>query len=193
MKNQKSLEEILTAYNECVDKKNRQALYIEVIQTGLRLVKDIAYQAAVRSSIPAEDLMQVGSIGLIKATKFFKKDKNAKFKTYATHLIKGEIMHYMRDKASIIRSPRGETVEAILSLDQEEITIPASTDSLVDKITISNAIEKLPPDLKKIIELNYYEDMNQREISDALKISQMQVSRKLKQAMTRMYEVIKEV
>jgi RNA polymerase sigma-B factor len=77
-----------------------------IIQMALPLVKRIAYGLARRSTDPVEDLIQVGSIGLIKAVDQFKTDAGAKFQTYATHLITGEIRHYLRDKTAMIRAPR---------------------------------------------------------------------------------------
>lgn len=77
-----------------------------IIQSSLPLVKRIAYGLARRSTDPVEDLIQVGSIGLIKAVDQFKPDAGAKFQTYATHLITGEIRHYLRDKTAMIRAPR---------------------------------------------------------------------------------------
>ena len=77
-----------------------------VIQAAMPLVKRIAYGLARRSTDPVEDLIQVGSIGLIKAVDQFKPDAGAKFQTYATHLITGEIRHYLRDKTAMIRAPR---------------------------------------------------------------------------------------
>ena len=56
---------------------------------------------------------------------------------------------------------------------------------------LAAAIKKLPPELRQIIELSYFEDLNQREISEKIHISQMQVSRRLKKALNRMYELIK--
>lgn len=82
------------------------ALRDEIIQASLPLVKRIAYGLARRSTDPVEDLIQVGSIGLIKAVDQFKPDAGAKFQTYATHLITGEIRHYLRDKTAMIRAPR---------------------------------------------------------------------------------------
>ena len=56
---------------------------------------------------------------------------------------------------------------------------------------LAETIEKLPPDLKKVIELSFYKDLNQREISEIMNMSQMQVSRRLKKALNKMYELIK--
>ena len=56
---------------------------------------------------------------------------------------------------------------------------------------LAAAIKKLPPELQQIIELSYYQDLNQREIAEKINISQMQVSRRLKKALSKMYEIIK--
>ena len=58
------------------------------------------------------------------------------------------------------------------------------------KIMLADAISQLKPKFKEVIELSYYEDLNQRQIAEALKISQMQVSRRLKQALEDMYNII---
>ncbi len=54
---------------------------------------------------PVDDLVQVGYIGLLNALGRFKLDSGVRFQTYATHLIVGEIKHYLRDRALIIRHP----------------------------------------------------------------------------------------
>ena len=63
--------------------------------------------------------------------------------------------------------------------------------SYENKIMLSETIEKLPPELKEVIELSFYKDLNQREISEIMNMSQMQVSRRLKKALNKMYELIK--
>ena len=98
-----------------------------------------------------------------------------------------------------------ELCKSILSLDQ---SVSNSDEDLVlmDKIPsgdyqeflssreniimLKDALDKLNPELKEIIVMNYFEDMNQREISDKLGISQMQVSRKIKKALNKLYEII---
>ena len=101
-KGQDQVHQWLAEYAECRDPSLRD----EIIQASLPLVKRIAYGLARRSTDPVEDLIQVGSIGLIKAVDQFKPDAGAKFQTYATHLITGEIRHYLRDKTAMIRAPR---------------------------------------------------------------------------------------
>ncbi len=100
-----------------------------------------------------------------------------------------------------------EQYKSLISLDQsvssgddDELSllekIPAGDsigygDSFENKLMLSFAIEKLPADLRQIIEMSFYQDLNQREISEKLHISQMQVSRRLKKALSRLYEIIK--
>lgn len=60
----------------------------------------------VRSGIPADDLHQIGYIGLMNAVAHFDPDRSVKFETYARHLIAGEIRHYLRDQGTTVRRPR---------------------------------------------------------------------------------------
>ena len=245
------LDTLLISFKNTKDEKKKRMLHLKIVEESMDLVKKIANTIALQSGIPNEDLIQVGSLGLIKAIEFYKVDMNTKFKTYATYFIKGEIKHYLRDKASIIKAPRelqellfkinsakkklnetgnedpspeqiaqyldlpvakiNEVIEierckSTLSLDQsflqedEDISlldkIPANDyqefmNSYENKIMLASTIKRLPPDLWDIIELSYYQDLNQREISEKMNMSQMQVSRRLKKALNKMYELIK--
>jgi RNA polymerase sigma-B factor len=95
-------KQLLAEYAKEKDKKIRD----QIVDLNFNLVKKIAYGLARRSNDPVDDLIQIGSIGLIKAIDYFKPDAGAKFTTYATHLVTGEIRHYLRDKTSMIRAPR---------------------------------------------------------------------------------------
>lgn len=247
----KDIDELILTYIACKDTKKKRMLHLNIVEKGMQLVKKIAGNISAQSGISNEDLVQVGSIGLIKAVEFFKPDKNTKFKTYASYFIRGEIKHYLRDKASIIKAPRElqelvfkissavrslkakgfeepseeqiadvvgipvkkihEVMEielckstlsldqAISSVDDDDLTlidkIPAGDyqefmNSCENKIMLAEAIKKLPPDLQQIVKMSYYQDLNQREISEKIHISQMQVSRRLKKALNKMYEII---
>jgi RNA polymerase sigma-B factor len=210
----------------------------------------VACGLARRSTDPVDDLIQVGSLGLIKAIDLYNPEVGTKFKTYATYLITGEIRHYLRDKASMIKAPREiqelafrintviknlteegqeptseqvaeamslpvNKVNDIIEVDRRKSTIsldqtmsfddddPISLSDKIpsgdyqeflslyeEKIMLTNAISQLKPKSREVIELSYYEDLNQREISERLNISQMQVSRRLKQALEEMYKII---
>ncbi len=93
---------MLSQYKRSKDKRIRD----KIVKANVLLVKKIAHGLARRSTDPVEDLIQIGSIGLIKAVDYFDPEAGAKFTTYATHLVTGEIRHYLRDKTSMIRAPR---------------------------------------------------------------------------------------
>ncbi|MDR7484307.1 MAG: sigma-70 family RNA polymerase sigma factor [Armatimonadota bacterium] len=69
------------------------------------LVRRIAAEF-IFSGVPSDDLVQVGYIGLLNAISAFDPTKGAKFATYASYLIRGEIRHYLRDQRDTIRKPR---------------------------------------------------------------------------------------
>lgn len=244
------INEWLVTYKNSTDKKLKKELQNLIVIAFMPFVKRIAGGLARRSTDPVDDLIQVGSVGLIKAIDLYNPDLGTKFKTYATYLITGEIRHYLRDKASMIKAPReiqelafrincvmkqltedgieptSEQIAEVMSIpvnkindiievDRRKSTISLDQTSVFDdddysslgdkipsgdyqeflssyeeKIMLSKAILKLKPKLKEVVEYSYYEDLNQREISEKLGISQMQVSRRLKQALEDMYNII---
>lgn len=72
----------------------------------LPVIKRIAKTIARRSYDPIDDMIQAGSIGLLKAIDSYSQDVNDNFKIYAGYLIIGEMKHYLRDKLNTIRVPR---------------------------------------------------------------------------------------
>ncbi len=84
----------------------KDALRNRLVQVCMPYVQKIARGLARRSNDPVDDLIQVGCMGLIKAFDKFNPLAGSKFKTYATYLITGEIRHYLRDKANVIKAPR---------------------------------------------------------------------------------------
>ena len=93
---------LLGRYHKQGDQRAREL----VIQEQLPLVEFLARKFAGRGE-PVEDLMQVASVGLIKAVDRFDVDRNIEFSTYATPNILGEIKRYFRDKGWAMRVPRG--------------------------------------------------------------------------------------
>jgi RNA polymerase sigma-B factor len=76
-----------------------------VVAACTPLVRRIASEF-VFSGVPTDDLIQVGYIGLLNAIAAFDPTRGAKFATYASYLIRGEIRHYLRDQRDTIRRPR---------------------------------------------------------------------------------------
>lgn len=96
---------LLYAYNTTQDakvKKNAKAL---IVTKMLPIIKRIAHTIARRSYDPIDDLVQAGSIGLIKAIDNYSRKRSENFRVYAGCLIIGEMKHYLRDLACAIKVP----------------------------------------------------------------------------------------
>lgn len=78
----------------------------KLVTEFLPLVNKIARGLARRSTDPVDDLIQVGSIGLLEAINRYEAGHNTTFKTYAIHFITGHIRHYLRDRQALVRGPR---------------------------------------------------------------------------------------
>ena len=96
----------LEEYRKINSNKSKEQLQNLIAITCMPLVKKVARTLARRSTDPVEDIIQVGSLGLIKAIRLYNPEISRNFKSYATYLITGEIRHYLRDKASMIKAPR---------------------------------------------------------------------------------------
>src|SRR5574344_1302258 len=107
IKPKEEIEELISRYKECDELKSKQLLHITIVEKCMPLVKKIACSINAQAmGLSHEDLIQVGSIGLIKAIDFYNHDKNTKFKTYVLYFIKGEIRHYITHKGSLIKPHR---------------------------------------------------------------------------------------
>ena len=94
--------ELLMAYrqNPSVHLRNR------VVKLNAGLVRKVAHQFTHQSPVPFEDLEQLGYIGLISAAERFDPTKGHAFSSFAIPYIRGEMLHFLRDRASTIRIPR---------------------------------------------------------------------------------------
>lgn len=157
---------------------------------NLRLVVFIAKKFE-STKINLEDLVSIGSMGLIKGVQTFKSDKNIKLATYASRCIENEILMYLRKTH---RSRQEVSLDEVLSVDNEgnemvlADVIESNEDLMIDKIgkeeeerRLYLAIEKLKPREKEIIVLRYglydHPEMTQKEVADLLGISQSYISR----------------
>ena len=104
--NYEEIAEWLKIYKSTEDEKQKKHLQNVIVLAAMPMVKKIARGLARRNTDPVEDIIQVGSVGLVKAIQLYNPKVSENFKTYATYLITGEIRHYLRDKVSMIKAPR---------------------------------------------------------------------------------------
>ncbi len=160
-----------------------------LIVHNLRLVVFIAKRYDVSTS-EMEDLISIGTIGLIKAVNTFKNDKNIKLVTYASRCIENEILMYLRKKSKMRKEI---SLDEPLNIDYDgnELLlgdIIGTDNHLVEKTVERNenkkvllkAISQLDERDRKILQMRYGINENettQKEIADQLGISQSYISR----------------
>lgn len=162
-----------------------------LIERNLRLVVYIARKFE-NTGVNVEDLISIGTIGLIKAINTFKADKKIKLATYASRCIENEILMYLRrntrTKSEVsIDEPLNvdwEGNELLLSdiLGTDVDIISRDIEEEVDRELLNKAMEKLSNREKRIVELRFGlygsgEEKTQKEVADLLGISQSYISR----------------
>ena len=178
-----------------------------LIERNLRLVVYIARKFE-NTGINVEDLISIGTIGLIKAINTFKTEKKIKLATYASRCIENEILMYLRRTAKIktevsIDEPLNvdwEGNELLLSdiLGTENDVICRNIEEEVDRSLLKKAVEKLNNREKNIISLRFGigtggEEKTQKEVADILGISQSYISRLEKKIIERLKKEINKM
>ena len=171
----------------------------ELITHNLRLVVYLAkkYEG---SGVPSEDMVSIGTIGLIKAVNTFSVERNIKLATYASRCIENEILMYLRKTAQLkneisLDDPLNvdwDGNELLLSdlLGSDPDIVNRGIEQESEKQTLLRAVEKLAPREKQIMELrfglNRQKEHTQKEVADALGISQSYISRLEKRILHRL-------
>jgi len=177
-----------------------------LIEHNLRLVVYIAKKFE-NTGINIEDLVSIGTIGLIKAVNTFDPHKNIKLATYASRCIENEILMYLRrNQKTKIEVSLDEPLnidwdgnELLLSdvLGTEVDMIYKQVEEEVEKTLLVQAMLKLSPREKTIIKLRFgLEDgteKTQKEVADVLGISQSYISRLEKRILKRLKREIKKI
>ena len=134
------VSEWVAEYKKCKISEQKKKLLTLIVITCIPLVKNIAYNLARRSTDPVEDIVQVGSIGLIKGVQNYDAEKG-NIKSYLTTFIVGEIKHYLRDKAQVIKPPREilELSYRISKLNPEDFDGDACKENIAKKLKTSKA------------------------------------------------------
>ena len=177
------------------EEKARQVL----IERNLRLVVYIAKRFD-NTGINIEDLISIGTIGLIKAVNTFRTDKNIKLATYASRCIENEILMYLR-KNSAQRTEvsfdeplntdwdgKELLLSDVLGTDGDVVMRPIEAD--VDRQLLQTAVSRLSPRERDIITMRFglggVKELTQKEVADRLGISQSYISRLEKRIIARL-------
>ena len=178
----------------------------KLIEHNLRLVVYIAKKFE-NTGINIEDLISIGTIGLIKSINTFNTDKNIKLATYSSRCIENEILMYLRknnnSKAEIsIDEPLNtdwDGNELLLSdiLGTDPDIIHREIEDEVDRQLLSEAMHKLSSRELEIIKLRFgigaSEELTQKEVADMLGISQSYISRLEKKIINRLRKEINKM
>ncbi len=174
-----------------------------LIERNLRLVVYIARKFE-NTGVGVEDLISIGTIGLIKAVNTFNPDKNIKLATYASRCIENEILMYLRRNNKVRMEVSFDEPlnidwdgnELLLSdiLGTENDIIYRFLEEEVDKELLKIALNKLSKREKKIMELRFGlysgQEKTQKEVADILGISQSYISRLEKRIIIRLKKEI---
>ena len=174
-----------------------------LIEHNLRLVVFLAKKYE-NTSTDLEDLVSIGTIGLIKAVNTYRLDKNIKLATYASRCIDNEILMYLRktkrkrtevsfeDSLSYDADGNELHLEDVLGTDADIVT--KGLDDELDKSMMLEEIEKLNDRDKEIIELRYglngKKEMTQKDVATLLGISQSYISRIEKKVIKRLKTLV---
>ena len=184
-------------------KEGEQTARNALIEHNLRLVVYIARKFE-NTGVGIEDLISIGTIGLIKAVNTFDPDKKIKLATYASRCIENEIlMHLRRANRLKLEVSFDEPLnvdwdgnELLLSdiLGTESDIISRDLEDEVDRELLQKALQKLSPREKRIVELrfglNNQPECTQKQVADLLGISQSYISRLEKRIIKRLHKEI---
>ena len=140
----------------------------KLVEGNLRLVLSVIQRFSGRGE-NADDLFQVGCVGLLKAIDNFDTSQNVRFSTYGVPMIIGEIRRYLRDNSSIRVS---RSMRDTKNTDEDWL----------EQIALKEAMARLSERERQILALRYSDGKTQMEVSSEIGISQAQVSRLEKNA-----------
>ncbi len=195
-----SLEEEQELLNE-ENEESRNKLIVH----NLRLVVYIARKFD-SAGVNIEDLISIGTIGLIKAVNTFCADRNIKLATYASRCIENEILMYLRKNASrknevSIDEPLNidwDGNELLLSdvLGSDADDVGRGVEQEDERYLLLRLVEGLPPREKQIMEMRFgmngYQEYTQKEVADTLGISQSYISRLEKRIIVKLKKQIEK-
>ncbi len=221
----------------CYHRRGDFAARDEMVARTMALVHHVARRYTNRGE-PYEDLVQAGSVGLLKAVDRFDPDRGVSFTSFAVPNIAGEIRRYFRDKGGAVRLPRDvhertalvhvhrvrleaelqrppstselataagltvpETMDTLVAMERQDVlsldrqagedatghdrhgTVEQGYERTETVQALKNGLRALQEREQRIVHLRFFEGLTQLEIADRIGISQMHVSRLLRQAL----------
>ena len=192
-------------YLSLLNTENREIGKKILIEHNLRLVVYVSRKFE-NTGITLEDLVSIGSIGLIKAINTFNVNKNIKLATYASRCIENEILmflrkiHNQRTEISLNEplNPDWDGNELLLSdiLGTDTDEVYKNIEDAVDKELLMTSVEKLSDREQEILKLRFglsgCDEKTQKEVADMLGISQSYISRLEKRIIEKLKKEIKK-
>ena len=177
---------LLTAWYERRDYEARRQL----IEAHLPLVRALASRF-VRDGEQLEDLVQVGSVGLIKAVDRYDPRRGSSLTAYAVPTIVGEIRRHLRDGTQPLRIPRAQrgisTVRAVPLDAAADIVRDAAAERRLElgeeRLLLETGLRTLARRERRIVQLRFFGGLSQRRIAAELGLSQVHVSRLLRESL----------
>ena len=177
-----------------------------LIERNLRLVVFIARRFE-NTGVNLEDLISIGTIGLIKAISTYRMDKNIKLATYASRCIENEILMYIRkistqktevsldEPINLDYDGNELLLSDVLGTDEDMIMRPLEDD--VDLCILRQAVKELPDREREIVVMRFglygHQELTQKEVAQRMGISQSYISRLEKRIMLKLKkELIKQ-
>jgi RNA polymerase sigma-B factor len=189
-----AVRRLLGDYHRCGDMRARERL----IGQYLPLVRRLARRHVGRGE-PFEDLVQVGTIGLINAIDRFKLERGVDLATFAIPTIDGEIKRHLRDRAWPIRIPRRlqeldptlrarvtELVDGQNGEFDREVAVDRGYELGEDRIALARGFQVLDARERLLLRLAYFEGLSQAQIAGRVGISQIHVSRLTRRALEKL-------
>mgnify|MGYP001851111350 FL=1 len=196
-------EELLTKMKR---EEEVETVKAKLIEHNLRLVVYISRKFE-NTGVDPDDLISIGTIGLIKAINSFRRDKNIKLATYASRCIENEILMHLRRTVKLksevsFDEPLNTDFEGnelllsdILGTDSE--TVYGGVEANVEKELLKEALKKLPERERRIMYMRFGlgggEEMTQKDVADRLGISQSYISRLEKKIIERLKKEISKM
>lgn len=198
-----SAEEESETLRQLFEEEEKEKAKTKLIQHNLRLVVYIARKFE-NTGVDNDDLVSIGTIGLIKAINSFRADKNIKLATYASRCIENEILMYLRRTARLktevsFDEPLNtdfEGNELLLSdvLGTSAESVYGDIEANAEREQLKEALKKLSERERKIMFLRFGlgggEEMTQKDVADMMGISQSYISRLEKKIILRLKKEI---